>query len=198
MEEEIRYNISYNVEGIHESVMATKSLLYAVNAVRLTIKDIQMVMEKPTFANVMWTAIQITRAYTHIRRLIRLARAEQKSLMGETIAAQSMVQTLAFKRTGVSTLVGIRGNAALMTPMARARLAQSTFMPGGGLGIATARGMIPAITGFAMAHPYVAGAVVGLSAAALIGGAVYWQREQARRDWIEQQRVIARTQGLEP
>ena len=46
MEEEIRYNITYNVEGIHESVMATKSLLYAVNAVRLTIKDIQLVMER--------------------------------------------------------------------------------------------------------------------------------------------------------
>lgn len=198
MEEEIRYNITYNVEGIHESVMATKSLLYAVNAVRLTIKDIQLVMERPTFSNVMWTAIQITRMYTHIRRLIRYARAEQKSLMGETLAAQSMVQALVFKKVGVPTIVGFRGGAAVLTPMARARLAQSVFLPGGGLGVPMARGMFPAITGFAMAHPYLAGAAIGIGAAAIVGGALYWQREQARKAWIEQQREIARAQGLEP
>jgi len=198
LEEEIRYNITYNVEGIHESVMATKSLLYAVNAVRLTIKDIQMVMERPTFSNVMWTAIQITRMYTHIRRLIRYARAEQKSLMGETVAAQAMIQSLTFKKVGIPRIVGIQGGAALMTPVARARLAQTTFLPGGGLGVATARGMFPAISGFAMANPYLAGAAIGIGAAAIVGGALYWQREQARKAWIEQQREIARSQGLEP
>lgn len=65
----------YKVEGIHESVMMTKSLLYSLNAVRLSIRDIQMVMSGPTIQNMMWTAIQLTRTYTHMRSLIKKIRA---------------------------------------------------------------------------------------------------------------------------
>jgi len=118
--------------------------------------------------------------------------------MGETVAAQAMVQSLTFRKVGIPKIIGVRGGAAVLTPMARARLAQSTFLPGGGLGVPMARGMLPAITGFAMANPYLAGAAIGIGAAAIVGGALYWQREQARKAWIEQQHAIARTQGLEP
>lgn len=82
------YNIRYNIEGIDATIGKTKNLLFTLNAIRLSVRDIQMVMSGPTIGNVMWTAIQLTRVYTNLRRLIRATRAEQRA-----VALEQMIFT---------------------------------------------------------------------------------------------------------
>ena len=65
-------SFTYNVEDINNSVRRTNVLLRSVNAVRLTYRDLKQVMEKPTFVNIMWTLIQLSRTYNTLRRLHRL------------------------------------------------------------------------------------------------------------------------------
>ena len=66
----------YNVNDINNSVRRTNILLRSVNAVRLTYRDLKQVMEKPTFVNIMWTLIQLSRTYNTLMRLHRLIIAE--------------------------------------------------------------------------------------------------------------------------
>jgi len=168
------YTIRYNMEGMHEQVMATKSLLYAVNAVRLTIKDITLIMQKPTISNIMWTAIQITRTYTHIRRLIRLATAEQQALAAQAITTRAIIE------------------GTQVTGYARAGMIQTTLAP-----LAAQRGLLTTAIG-AMGGPYVAGALIGATVVTGAAYAIWYQQEQQRKAWIERQREVARSQGLEP
>jgi len=165
------YTVRYEVTGIHEQVMNTKSLIYALNAVRLSIKDIDMMMRGPTIQNVMWTAIQLTRTYTHIRRLLKIVSREQDAVLAKSLA--------------------IRATTA-------GTVAQTRFGPGGALiGPTVARGIWPTLAGVAAAHP-VGTIVVG---GVVIGGAMYagwyWQQEQAKKAYRERMREIARTQGIE-
>lgn len=161
---------------MHQQVMATKSLLYMVNAVRLSVKDLTLLIEKPTIAHFMWTAIQITRTYTHIRRLIRLATAEQQTLATQAVATRAIIEGA---QVGAPT-----------------RLAQTTFGPGGQLMVS--RGILSTIYGAAAAHPMAAAALVGATVA---GGVVYYtwyQQKKAKEAWRERQREMRRLQGLEP
>lgn len=166
------YTVRYEVTGIHEQVMNTKSLIYALNAVRLSIKDIDMMMRGPTIQNVMWTAIQLTRTYTHIRRLLKIIAKEQNAVLAKA---------LAIRQTTAATVV------------------QTRFGAGGGLMVpaAATRGVWGTLTGFAAAHPVGTIIVGGI----VIGGAMYagyyWQQEQAKKAYFERMREIARTQGRE-
>jgi len=67
---------TYTVEDINNSVRRTNVLLRSANAVRLSARDLKQVMEKPTFTNIMWTLIQLSRTYNTLRRLYKLIIAE--------------------------------------------------------------------------------------------------------------------------
>jgi len=162
------YTVRYNVEGVHEQVMKTKSLIYALNAVRLSIKDIDMMMRGPTIQNIMWTAIQLTRTYTHIRRIIRIISKEQDALLAKAVAMKVAQAT--------------PGHAIIVSRP----------------GLAAAAPLLGTVAGLAAAHPVGALVVGGV----VIGGAMYagyyWQQEQAKKAYLEQQRQIAKSQGLTP
>ena len=168
------YTVRYNVEGIHEQVMATKSLIYALNAVRLSIKDIEMVMRGPTIQNVMWTAIQLTRTYTHLRRIIRMVSREQDAVLAKSLAIRAV-------NTGTMAQIRFGPGGALMVP--------TPSMAGRAWG---------ALSGFAGAHPYAAAAVIGVGIGAAMYGAYYWQTEQAKKAHRERMREVAIRQGIEP
>lgn len=63
----------------------TNTLLRAANAIRHAVVDIKRTWEKPNLANFMWTIVQISRAYTALRRLhklIVLEAQETTSILG--------------------------------------------------------------------------------------------------------------------
>jgi len=161
------YTVRYEVEGIHEQVMKTKSLVYALNAVRLSIRDIDMVMRGPTIQNMMWTAIQITRTYTHLRRILKIVAKEQDAIFAKSLAIQA---------TTVQTPVGA---------------VQFTGFPG------VARGAYGAIAAAAAAHPVGTIVVGGVIIGGGLYAGWYWQQEQAKKAYRERMREIAKTQGLE-
>lgn len=172
MGETIEYNIVYNVQDINRVVAPTKSVLYAVNALRLSIKDIELVMRGPTFANVMWTAIQLMRTWTHIRRLIRMATAEQQAFAAQSVATQALVGRMGVSKIGTTRMVG--GFPATYAPTA----------------------LRAAMTGFAITP--VTAVAAGIVIGGVAVGAYMWQQQKAKADWLEKQREVARTQGLEP
>jgi len=67
---------TYNVEDINNNIRRTNVLLRAANAIRLTFRDLKQVTEKPTFTNIMWTLIQLSRTYNALRRVYNLVAAE--------------------------------------------------------------------------------------------------------------------------
>lgn len=167
------YTVRYNVEGMHEQVMGFKSLIYALNAVRLSIKDIDAMSRGLTIQNIMWTAIQLTRTYTHLRRLIRMVSKEQDAVLAKSLAIRAV--NVGQTQFGPG---GLLMRPVLPTP----GMAQATW---------------GAIAGLATAHPVGTVLVGGV----IIGGGVlaglYWQQEQAKKAYRERMREIARTQGLE-
>jgi len=163
------YTIRYNVEGLDQAVGKTKNLIYALNAVRLSLKDIQMVLRGPTIQNMMWTAIQLTRTYTHIRRLMRIIAKEQEAMLAKAVALR-----VAQAQPGHAIIVprpsGLAGMAPLLGPAA----------------------------GFAAAHPVGTAVVGGVVIGGALFAGWYWQQEQAKKAYQAQQRQIAKSQGLTP
>jgi hypothetical protein len=76
-EEDFLIRINYQIEGIDQSIRTSRQALFTLNAMRLSIRDIQQVLAGPTIANVLFTAIQLTRTLTQARRLTRALVAEQ-------------------------------------------------------------------------------------------------------------------------
>jgi len=168
------YTIRYNVEGMHESVMGFKSLIYALNAVRLSIKDIEAMSRGMTIQNVMWTAIQLTRTYTHLRRLIRMVSKEQDAVLAKSLAIRA-----ATGQTALTQYMGGGTSFVLHRPAGMARIAHIAM-------------------GFATAHPVGAIVVGGVVLGGALFAGYYWQQEQAKKAYLEQQRQIAKSQGLTP
>ena len=153
-------NINFTTEGIDKTIGQGRNLLLTLNSIRLSIRDIQMVMSGPTLSNVLWTAIQLTRVYTNLRRLIKSVAAEQTA----------------------AGLQQLRWNL----------IAKSAINSG------TASGLAASIGAFALANPLAVGVAVG---AVVVGGIMvskHNQEEADMRDFIERQREVARSQGLEP
>jgi len=69
-------SITYNVEDLNNSIRQTNVLLRAANALRLTYRDMTQTMRDPSFTNIMWTLIQLSRTYNALRRLLKLINAE--------------------------------------------------------------------------------------------------------------------------
>ena len=74
--------VKYDITGLNESIRGTQRLLYLTNAVRLSIKDAKMTLEDPSFQNIMWTSIQLTRVWRHLYFLIMKAKKEATGFAG--------------------------------------------------------------------------------------------------------------------
>jgi len=91
--------VKYDVTGINESIRGTQRLLYLTNAVRLSVKDIKMSLEDPSFQNLMWTSIQLTRVWRHLYALVLATKKEsalvtgQQSLLSEAMGGPGIPQT---------------------------------------------------------------------------------------------------------
>lgn len=160
--------------GVDNSVRSTQRLLYAMNAVRLSVRDIQEVMAGPTLQNVMWTAIQLTRVWTSLYRLINAANKEA--------------------RAGMALGAGRAAGGALTGRMADAFGGRGGERIWGG-----------AATGGLWAQIMEVGATLGpvgmvaVGAAAATIGLVAWDMHQRRQreDWLQRQREVAKSQGIE-
>lgn len=174
-EEIITYNIVYNVSNINDSIRSTQRMLYFTNALRLSIVDIQQVMAGPTFANVMWTSVQLTRVWTNLYRMISATNKAQAA-------------------GGVAGAFGGRA--------ARGRLAgglaagQSTLFGGPVGGVS----LTALLTAFAVANPILLGAAVVTLTVSALGYRKYFMDRKARSDrneFIRNQREIAKIQGYD-
>lgn len=166
--ETVRIDVQYDVKGIDQSVRDSQRLLYAMNAIRLSVRDFQDLVTKPTLENAMWTAIQLTRVYTSLYRLVKATNDEQKA-------------TLAL--SGANTAAGMAGGAA-------------GGAAAGAVGGALAEGILFPTLWFFATNPI---AAVAVGAAAATIGIVAWDMNEKKKykDWLEQQRETAKSQGLE-
>ena len=173
-EEVINYRIEYDIRGVDRSVRETQRLLYFMNATRLAIVDLQQVMSGPTISNVMWTAVQLTRVWTHLYRLIKATNQAQRVGIAQTLG-------------GTAIRGGVTGAAA------RRFAAGQALLPWGAP-IAQA-GIFSSVTGFAAANPYV---TAGVALAILTAGAVGYdiRQRRMRQEWLLRQQEIAKSQGL--
>jgi len=162
------YTLRYELEGVDAVVKDTKSIVYLLNAVRLSIKDIQLVLDPSTrsIQNMFWTAIQLTRTWTHFYRLVKMVSREQDVVLAKSLAIRAAT-------TGAGGQVAPR----------------AIGMAGPALSVLTSQ----ALSLMAM-HPYAVGIGIGVAAY----GLYYWQTEQAKQAHRERQQEIARRQGLEP
>ena len=179
MAEEINTNITikYEALGVDQTVRQSQRLLYTMNAIRLSWRDLQDVAAGPTVQNVMWTAIQLTRTWTNLYRLIKMTNAEQKKGVAE----------------------GVVGQAAGTWTSTTGQTFMASNVSGGatGLGAQGAKGsLLTTIIALASAHPIAAGVVV---AAAFAAGVILWKRgdDAQREEWSRRQRETAKAQGLD-
>ena len=89
--------VKYDIKGLDDSIKGTQRLLYLTNAVRLSVKDIKMSIEDPSFQNLMWTTIQLTRAWSHLYALVwgtkkAAAAAGQQSLLSSAMGGPGLPQ----------------------------------------------------------------------------------------------------------
>lgn len=184
-EETITYNIVYNVENIDQSIQSTQRMLYFANALRLSIVDIKQVMSGPTLSNIMWTAVQLTRVWTNLYRIIKATNAEQTT----TLARGALRGVTSGALAGITTTTG--GN------MAAVGWDISGAFGAGAVSTGTARmSLMSLLSAFAVANPVVAGGAV---AALTVTGLVAYDMRQrkAHSEWRKKQREVAKSQGLE-
>ena len=174
-EEIIRHRVEYDVRGIDQSIRSTQRLLYFMNATRLAVVDLQQVMSGPTISNVMWTAVQLTRVWTHLYRLIKATNQAQRVGVAQTL--------------GGAAIRGVGGGVAARR-FAVGQMALPWAAP------LAETGLFSSVMAFAAANPAVAGALV---AGMAVSGAAAWDYRQRRirEQWVLRQREIAKSQGLE-
>jgi hypothetical protein len=181
----ISFKAQFDVRGVDQSIRDTQRLLYFVNAVRLSVVDIQQVISGPTLSNILWTTIQLTRAWTHLHRIITAANKAQRVGVAQGILGGAM-------RGGMGA-VASRGFTAGQQVL--------SFGAGGMLGIsAPSAGMFATLSAFALANPILAGLAVLAVTTSALGYREYFmdrKRRNDRREFIRRQREIAKTQGYE-
>ena len=186
-ETRIRFNVQYDVRGVHESVRETQRLLYFVNGVRLSIVDLQQVMSAPNIHNIMWTAIQLTRVWRHLYNIVWATNQQQR--IG---VAQGAVQAGVGGLTRSQIL-----NQARIGPLPLGFQLYGGGAKAAAAGSASLWGTLLALTGGSVA---IAGMVaVGVPLAAVLTIAVAWDINERKKhnEWQKKQREIAKSQGLE-
>ena len=173
-EEIINYRIEYDIRGIDQSIRESQRILYFMNATRLAIVDIQQVLRGPTISNIMWTAVQLTRVWTHLYRLINKTNQAQRLGVAQTL--------------GRTAMRGAAGQGVLQ------------FGAGGTLGVGVPQTLLGSMMAFSIANPVIAGAVVAGLTVSTLGYRKYFLDRKMRSDreeFIRRQRDIAKRQGLE-
>ena len=103
-------NINYKVTGIDDAVKGSQKVLYAVNALRIGINDIERFQKAPTMQNAMWTAIQLSRIYTHLDYLIDKVNAKAVA----SVALQQTTLTMSLTGALGTATAGVGGYAAML------------------------------------------------------------------------------------
>jgi len=171
--ETITYNVVYNVSNINDSIRSTQRMLYFTNALRLSITDMQQVMAGPTFANVMWTSVQLTRVWTNLYRMI-----------DKTNKAQAA--------SGAAGILGVGGSKRALGLMGTNQAMNALFDPTW----EPQKTLWQTVAGFVSANPYaVGGAVVALAVAGVVAYDV--RQKRMHKDWQVKQREAAKAQGFE-
>jgi len=169
VEEDFLVRINYQLEGVERSISTSRRALFTLNAIRLSIRDIQQVISGPTLQNVLWTAIQLTRTLTQARRLTKALAAEQVGL-------------------GAASLLGVGGGAAGGIAAGRALAAgQTTLFPPAVAG-----------AGFLGGFGAVVIPIVGAASVAIALRLYEEQQKRNFREHEERNRAAAKAQGLEP
>lgn len=65
-------NFTYTVDDINNTMRRTNALLRAVNAARLSVRDIRQLWQEPDLGRLMWTLVQLMRTYNSFRRIYRM------------------------------------------------------------------------------------------------------------------------------
>jgi hypothetical protein len=112
------FTVTYNIRGIDQSIRTSQSLLLTLNAVRLSVVDIQKVMSGPTMANVLWTGIQLTRVYTNLLRTIRRVQGAQALAVSQaTLQFGAQGALTAARPGGIGALFGAAAGFAVANPI---------------------------------------------------------------------------------
>ena len=177
--------VVYDVRGIDSSIRQSQRLLYFMNAVRLSVTDLQQVMSGPTIANVMWTAVQLTRVWTTAYRWVTATNQAQRVGM-----AQGMLGGVMGRGRGVGAAARATGVMGINQAMA------SLFDPNW---VAPTTPWLTALLGSLGATLAIPGVAVGVGAAVVVTGAVLWDYNERRKrtEWLQRQREVAKNQGLE-
>lgn len=126
-EENVNYNIRYTIEGVDQSIRNTQRLLYFMNAVRLSVVDIQQVLSGPTIGNILWTSVQLTRAWTHLHRIIKMTNQEQRAGIAQGVLGRGV--TAAGRRgVGRGLAAGQAGLLGQLTGFAGTAVGAVTFV----------------------------------------------------------------------
>ena len=176
--------VVYDVRGVDQSIRSSQRLLYSVNAIRLAVEDFKRLGEDPSFQNIMWTGIQLTRVWTNLHRMVKATNQAQRFglIRGAAMGGASSAG-------GFAVGAGAFGTGTAM----RSLFGESL----GFRGTVASSGLWAAVMG--LPSPVLAiGAGVGVGviiAAGFIG--MDMRQKRMREEWLQRQREIAKSQGLE-
>ena len=76
MSEQVSSTFTYNIDAVDHSIRQTNALLRSINAIRHAVDDARDLAKRPTVGKFFWTAIQLMRVYTSLKRLLRIISLE--------------------------------------------------------------------------------------------------------------------------
>ena len=168
--------VIYDVRGIDRSIRSSQRLLYSINSIRLVLDDFKRLGEDPSFQNIMWTGIQLTRVWTNLHRMVKATNQAQRLGLTQGVA----------RATGIGGGAGIVGGAG-------------AGAAGGGLGGFI--GLLGATLGaLAFANPVTAALALTTLVISGTGYRRYFSDRKnriERNEFIRNQREIAKSQGYE-
>lgn len=108
-EEVINYRVEFDVRGADRSIRSTQRVLYAMNALRLSIVDFQRLSTDPSLGNLLWTGIQLTRTWRLLYNLVTKTNQAQRIGVTQGVA-RGVTGGITRRATGVmGTNLAMRG-----------------------------------------------------------------------------------------
>lgn len=175
MTEEVKFSVQYDVSGVDRSIHSSQRLLYAVNALRLSIVDFQKLARDPSLGHLLWTGIQLTRTWRLLYNLVKATNQAQRIGVAGGVTRRAL---------------GVMGTSEAMTSLFNPAWVDPTMKVG----------LLGTLTGLATAHPYVALAALAITTVSALGYRRYFKDRRAKADreeFLMRQREIALSQGYE-
>lgn len=193
-ESTVNYSIEYDVRGVDRSIHSTQRMLYAVNALRLSIVDLQRLSSDKSLGNLLWTGIQLTRTWTLLYNLVKQTNAAQAS--GGTSGA--MMSLLGGTLSGAGGAAYGSG-AAMRSLFGEAIESSLAFTPGGSLGVPMGGGGLGGgFKGMSLAMSTSSWIGLGVGLAVIAGITIYdYNSRKQLQELKRRNRDTAKTQGLE-